>query len=93
MIAGEVSFYPLTDSHRRWGMRSLPIRLSNEIDDNLNDIAQRHGMKKTDVIRLAFALISIADKQWVKQDGSSLGIVRENGEVLEAVGQVVGVFP
>ncbi|CAI0719067.1 Uncharacterised protein [Serratia quinivorans] len=74
-------------------MRSLPIRLSNEIDDNLNDIAQRHGMKKTDVIRLAFALISIADKQWVKQDGSSLGIVRENGEVLEAVGQVVGVFP
>ncbi|NTX79279.1 hypothetical protein FCL49_00025 [Serratia proteamaculans] len=74
-------------------MRSLPIRLSNEIDDNLNEIAQRHGMKKTDVIRLAFALISIADKQWVKQDGSSLGIVRENGEVLEAVGQVVGVFP
>ncbi|CAI0796121.1 hypothetical protein [Serratia quinivorans] len=42
-------------------MRSLPIRLSNEIDDNLNEIAQRHGMKKTDVIRLAFALISIAD--------------------------------
>lgn len=74
-------------------MRSLPIRLSNEIDDNMNDIAKRHGMKKTDVIRLAFALISIADRQWVKQDGSSLGIVRENGEVLEAVGQVVGVFP
>ena len=74
-------------------MRSLPIRFSNEIDDNLNDIAKRHGMAKTDVIRLAFALISIADRQWAKQDGSSLGIVRENGEVLEAVGQVVGVFP
>jgi hypothetical protein len=28
-------------------MRSLPIRLSNKIDDDLNDIARRHGMEKT----------------------------------------------
>jgi hypothetical protein len=42
---------------------------------------------------MAFALIAIADKQWVKQDGSSLGIVRGNGQDLEAVGQVVGIFP
>lgn len=27
-------------------MRSLPIRLSNKIDDDLNDIARRHGMEK-----------------------------------------------
>lgn len=74
-------------------MRSLPIRLSNKIDDDLNDIAQRHGMEKTEVIKLAFALIAIADKQWVKQDGSSLGIVRENGQNLEAVRPVVGIFP
>ncbi|MDW5498647.1 hypothetical protein R6Y99_02395 [Pseudomonas lundensis] len=74
-------------------MRSLPIRLSNKIDDDLNDIAQRHGMEKTEVIKMAFALIAIADKQWVKQDGSSLGIVRENGQNLEAVRPVVGIFP
>lgn len=74
-------------------MRSLPIRLSNKIDDDLNDIAQRHGMEKTEVIKMAFALIAIADEQWVKQDGSSLGIVRENGQNLEAVRPVVGIFP
>lgn len=74
-------------------MRSLPIRLSNKIDDDLNDIARRHRMEKTDVIKMAFALIAIADKHWMKQDGTSLGIVREKGEQLEAVGQVVGIFP
>lgn len=74
-------------------MRSLPIRLSNKIDDDLNDIARRHGMEKTDVIKMAFALIAIADRHWMKQDGTSLGIVREKGEQLEAVGQVVGIFP
>ncbi|MGK8677330.1 hypothetical protein [Serratia marcescens] len=74
-------------------MRSLPIRLSNEIDDSLNDIARRHGMAKTDVIRLAFALMTIADREWMKQDGSRLGIVRESGEGLEAVAVVVGIFP
>lgn len=74
-------------------MRSLPIRISNKIDDDLNDIARRHGMEKTEVIKMAFALISNADKHWMKQDGTSLGIVREKGEQLEAVGQVVGIFP
>ncbi|SUI57281.1 Uncharacterised protein [Serratia marcescens] len=42
---------------------------------------------------MAFALITIADKYWMKQDGTSLGIVRENGEQLEAVGRVVEIFP
>lgn len=74
-------------------MRSLPIRLSNEIDDSLNDIARRHGMAKTDVIRLAFALMTIADREWMKQDGSRLGIVRESDKGLEAVAVVVGIFP
>lgn len=74
-------------------MRSLPIRLSNKIDDDLNDIARRHGMEKTEVIKMAFALIAIADKHWMKQDGTSLGIVREKGEQLEAMGQVMGIFP
>jgi len=50
-------------------------------------------MEKTEVIKMAFALIAIADKHWMKQDGTSLGIVREKGEQLEAVGQVVGIFP
>ncbi|CAI1694254.1 TPA: hypothetical protein ACKPUX_005172 [Serratia marcescens] len=74
-------------------MRSLPIRLSNEIDDSLNDIARRHGMAKTDVIRLAFSLMTIADREWMKKDGSRLGIVRESDEGLEAVAVVVGIFP
>lgn len=74
-------------------MRSLPIRLSNKSDDDLNDIARRHGMEKTEVIKMAFALIAIADKHWMKQNGTSLGIVRENGKELEAVGRVVGIFP
>jgi hypothetical protein len=29
----------------------------------------------------------------MKQDGTSLGIVREKGEQLEAVGRVVEIFP
>jgi len=74
-------------------MRSLPIRLSNEIDDSLNDIARRHGMAKTDVIRLAFSLMTIADREWMKKDGSRLGIVRESDEGLEAGAVVVGIFP
>ncbi|MGQ6208897.1 hypothetical protein ACUNGW_17415 [Serratia sp. IR-2025] len=74
-------------------MRSLPIRLSNKIDDDLNDIARRHGMEKTEVIKMAFALITLADKYCMKQDGTSLGIVREKGEQLEAVGRVVEIFP
>ncbi|WP_432500747.1 hypothetical protein [Serratia sarumanii] len=74
-------------------MRSLPIRLSNKIDDDLNDIARRHGMEKNEVIKMAFALITLADKYWMKQDGTSLGIVREKGEQLEAVGRVVEIFP
>jgi hypothetical protein len=54
-------------------MRSLPIRLSNEIDDSLNDIARRHGMAKTDVIRLAFSLMTIADREWMKKTVPVLG--------------------
>ncbi|CAI0914078.1 Uncharacterised protein [Serratia liquefaciens] len=42
---------------------------------------------------MAFALIAIAGKHWMKKNGTSLGIVRENGAELEAVGQVVGIFP
>ncbi|MDI9225006.1 hypothetical protein QMZ20_03475 [Serratia bockelmannii] len=67
-------------------MRSLPIRLSNKIDDDLNDIARRHGMEKTEVIKMAFALITLSDKYWMKQDGTSLGIVREKVNSLKRWG-------
>ncbi len=37
--------------------------------------------------------MTIADREWMKQDGSRLGIVRESDEGLEAVAVVVGIFP
>ena len=73
-------------------MTILTLNLTTEIDDKLNDIAQRNGITKAEAIRRAFVLLTIADQEKQKGNGFSIGIVRENSQhQLVAVGRVVGI--
>jgi hypothetical protein len=72
-------------------MPSFSITLSKEIDDALNDIAERNGITKAEAMKRAFALLVIADEQKQKKGGFSLGIVRKRDDhPLEAICRVVG---
>ena len=73
-------------------MARLTLDLSDEMDSSLTDIAKRSGITKADAMRRAFALLKVADREHQKNNGLSLGIVREKGDKLEAVGRVVGIF-
>jgi predicted transcriptional regulator len=73
-------------------MSRLTLDVSPEIDKSLTDIAKRSGITKTEAMRRAFALLKVADRENSKGNGYSLGVVRENGDKLEAVARVVGIF-
>ncbi len=74
-------------------MSRLTLDLSHDVDERITDIAQRHGITKAEAIRRAFALLSVADSESRKNNGSSLGIVRESaGGDLQAIGRVTGIF-
>ena len=72
-------------------MPRLTVDLSKEIDSRLTEIAQKEGISKAEVMRKAFALLSVAEVE--KSKGNSLGIVREDADshTLQAIGRVVGV--
>lgn len=73
-------------------MSRLTIDLAPEIDNRLSEIAQRIGITKAEAMRRAFALLAVADEEKRKNNGSSLGIVKEmEDHTLQAVGRVVGV--
>lgn len=74
-------------------MSRLTLDLTEDVDKRLTDIAKRHGITKAEAMRRAFALLSVADGESRKNNGTSLGIVKEseNGE-LKAMGRVIGIF-
>ena len=65
------------------------IDLSAEIDEKLSSIAKQSNTTKADVMRRAFALMALAQDE--KSRGNSLGIVRDDGGGLKAIGRVVGL--
>ena len=67
------------------------VRLSSEINKRFTEIATRDGISKSEAIRRAMALFSIAEKE--KEKGHSLGILRENPDnhEIEIVGRFVGL--
>jgi predicted transcriptional regulator len=65
------------------------IDLSAEIDEKLSSIAKQSNTTKADVMRRAFALMALAQDE--KSRGNSLGIVRDDGGALKAIGRVVGL--
>ena len=72
-------------------MPRFTVELSSEIDSRLTAIARKQGISKSEAMKRAFALLSIADQETAK--GNTLGIVREdtNNHELMALGRVVGL--
>lgn len=72
-------------------MRSYTLILSEEIDNRISQIAARNSITKAEAMRNAFALLAFADRIEQKGDGSCIGVVRLQGQKLEAVGKIVGL--
>lgn len=72
-------------------MSKFTVSLSSDIDNRLTEIANKEGITKSEAIRRAMALFSMAEKE--KEKGNSLGILRENPDNHEVVvvGRVVGL--
>jgi len=70
-------------------MPRFTVDLSDEIDNRLIEIARKKGITKAEAMRKAFALLSIAEREGAQ--GNSLGIIKDDGGDLKALGRIVGV--
>ena len=71
-------------------MPRVTLDLSNEVNSELDAIAKANCISKAEVMRRAFALLSIAQEE--KGKGRCLGIIEDSGkDGLKAIGKVVGV--
>ena len=72
-------------------MSKFTVSLSNEINQRLTDIATRKGISKSEAIRRAMALFSIAERE--KEKGNFLGFLRESPEKHEVkvIGRISGL--
>ena len=69
---------------------SYTIRLSDEIDERLTDIARERKISKAEAMKRAFALLSIAADE--EKQGHFVGIVKpSDGGKPEVVKEVVGL--
>lgn len=71
-------------------MARYTLDLTDEVNERLIAIASSHGLSKAEALRRALSLLSIADKE--QRRGNSLAVVREDGDKLTPVAQLVGVF-
>ena len=73
-------------------MKTYELELGGEVDDFLQGFARRNKVPLAEAVRLAFALLSIADDQKRRGNGSCIGIVRERDDhTLEAISRIIGV--
>lgn len=70
-------------------MSRFTIDLSPEINDRLTEIARGQGITKAEAMRKAFALLSVAEDE--KENGNSLGIIKDKDGETIVVGKLVGV--
>lgn len=71
-------------------MAEYTLTLPREIDQRLDQIAAINNVSKAEAIVTAFALLSIAERR--KQEGYSMGIIREIGEdEYEVISKVIGL--
>ncbi|MFC3123259.1 ribbon-helix-helix protein, CopG family [Agaribacter flavus] len=72
-------------------MSKFTVSLSADIDKRLTEIAAKEGITKSEAVRRAMALLSMAEKE--KEKGNSLAIVRENPDSheVQVIGRVVGL--
>lgn len=68
-------------------MNRLTLELTDEVNNRLTQIANQNGITKSEAIRRALSLLSIADKEHRK--GNSLAVVTED---MKPVIRLVGVF-
>ena len=67
-------------------MARLTVDLSSEIDEKITKIAKENHTTKAEVMRKAFALLSIAEE--AKQRGRSIGILERDKDKI--IARVVG---
>ena len=72
-------------------MSKFTVSLSDDINARLTEIATKQGITKSEAVRRAMALLSVAELE--KEKGNSLGIVRENPDSheLQVLGRIVGL--
>lgn len=71
-------------------MARMTLDLTGDVDSRLTEIAARSGISKTEAIRRALALLSVADD--AKSTGNSLAVVKkdkDNNYSIEA--RLVGI--
>lgn len=67
-------------------MARLTVDLSSEIDEKITKIAKENHTTKAEIMRKAFALLSIAEE--AKQMGRSIGILERDKD--KVIARVVG---
>jgi len=65
------------------------MNLTNEMETLIKETSKREGISKADVIRRAFALLQIAEKE--KKQGRSLGVVSEEDNEMRVIGKIIGI--
>ncbi|WP_017346111.1 ribbon-helix-helix protein, CopG family [Pantoea sp. A4] len=67
----------------------ISVTLTPEIDEMLEQVSRSQNISKSHAIRRAFALLQIAEEE--RQKGRELGIIKDEGGSLKAVGKIVGI--
>ena len=68
-------------------MTRLTLELTDEVNNRLSAIASKNGITKSEAMRRALSLLSLADKEHDR--GNSLAVVNGN---MKPVARVVGVL-
>lgn len=70
-------------------MARMSVTLSPEMETLIEKVSAKRGISKSTAIRRAFALLQIAEEQM--DNGRELGIIKDEGGNLKAVGKIAGM--
>ncbi|EPT6931467.1 hypothetical protein ACVRUG_000998 [Cronobacter malonaticus] len=70
-------------------MARISVTISPEMDELIDRVSRTHRISKASAVRRAFALLQISEEQMEK--GRELGIIKEEGDELKAVGKIIGL--
>lgn len=71
-------------------MTRLTLDLTDEVNNRLTEIATTNGITKSEAMRRALSLLSVADKE--QRKGNTLAVVKEEGNKITPVARLVGVL-
>ena len=82
---GPVHSNGVVEAHSRGEAKKvrLSLELSNELNNTLEELAEKNSTTKTDLLRKAIALIEVAVD--AKENDQSLGVIDDKGRVVTKI--------